>query len=220
MNLNNLVQGLSKSGAVSGFAGGLAGSALVGAVSGKKGRKMAKGALKVGALAAVGGLAYSAYQQYRQNNAPAGGQAAGSAATSVAAAPAITQERFDAVVENEESGGLLIVRAMIAAAASDGHLDAEEQQRVFAQVENLDLSREEKAMLFDELRSPLGLGDIVAQVNEPEVAVEVYAASLLAIDESRSEAQAYLGSLALALELPQDLVQSIHQQATAPENAA
>ncbi len=218
MNLNNLVQGLSKSGAVSGFAGGLAGSALVGAVSGKKGRKMAKGALKVGALAAVGGLAYTAYQQYRQNNA--GGQASGSAAATVAAAPAITQERFDAVVENEQSGGLLIVRAMIAAAASDGHLDAEEQQRVFAEVENLDLTREEKATLFDELRSPLGLSDIVAQVSEPEVAVEVYAASLIAIDETRSEAQAYLGSLALALELPQDLVQSIHQQATAPENAA
>ena len=109
---------------------------------------------------------------------------------------------------------------MIAAAASDGHLDAEEQQRVFAEVENLDLTREEKATLFDELRSPLGLSDIVAQVNEPEVAVEVYAASLIAIDETRSEAQAYLGSLALALELPQDLVRSIHQQATAPENAA
>ncbi len=218
MNLNNLVQGLSKSGAVSGFAGGLAGSALVGAVSGKKGRKMAKGALKVGALAAVGGLAYSAYQQYRQNNGTAA--ASGSAAAGVAVAPGITQERFDAVVEDNESGGLLIVRAMIAAAASDGHLDAEEQQRVFAEVENLDLTREEKATLFDELRSPLGLSDIVAQVNEPEVAVEVYAASLIAIDESRSEAQAYLGSLALALELPQDLVRSIHQQATVPENAA
>ena len=218
MNLNNLVQGLSKSGAVSGFAGGLAGSALVGAVSGKKGRKMAKGALKVGALAAVGGLAYSAYQQYRQSNGSTSGQAAGAA--TVAAAPAITQERFDAVVENEQSGGLLIVRAMIAAAASDGHLDAEEQQRVFAEVENLDLTREEKATLFDELRSPLRLGEIVAQVNEPEVAVEVYAASLIAIDETRSEAQAYLGSLALALELPQNLVQSIHQQATAPESAA
>ncbi len=218
MNLNNLVQGLSKSGAVSGFAGGLAGSALVGAVSGKKGRKMAKGALKVGALAAVGGLAYSAYQQYRQSNGSTSGQAAGAA--TVAAAPAITQERFDAVVENEQSGGLLIVRAMIAAAASDGHLDAEEQQRVFAEVENLDLTREGKATLFDELRSPLRLGEIVAQVNEPEVAVEVYAASLIAIDETRSEAQAYLGSLALALELPQNLVQSIHQQATAPESAA
>ena len=60
MNLNNIVQGLSKSGAVSGFAGGLAGRALVGAMSGKKGRKMAKSALKVGALAAVGGLAYNA----------------------------------------------------------------------------------------------------------------------------------------------------------------
>ena len=221
MNLNNIVQGLSKSGAVSGFAGGLAGSALVGAVSGKKGRKMAKGALKVGALAAVGGLAYTAYQQYRQNNIPAsaGSHAAGTTAGQAASVPAISQERFEAVAENKESGGLLIVRAMIAAAASDGHLDAEEQQRVFSEVENLELTREEKAMLFDELRSPLGLSDIVAQVSEPEVAIEVYAASLLAIDESRSEAQAYLGSLALALELPKNLVDSIHHQAAHPLSA-
>jgi hypothetical protein len=56
MDFNKIIQGLSSSGAVSGFAGGLAGSALVGAVSGKKGKKVAKGALKVGALAAVGGL--------------------------------------------------------------------------------------------------------------------------------------------------------------------
>lgn len=219
MNLNNIVQGLSKSGAVSGFAGGLAGSALVGAVSGKKGRKMAKGALKVGALAAVGGLAYTAYQQYRQNNIPAssGGQAAGTNAGQDV--PAISQERFEAVTENKDSGGLLIVRAMIAAAASDGHLDAEEQQRVFSEVENLELTREEKATLFDELRSPLGMSEIVAQVNEPEVAIEVYAASLLAIDETRNEAQAYLGSLALALELPRNLVDSIHHQAASPQGA-
>ncbi|MEM8684589.1 MAG: tellurite resistance TerB family protein [Pseudomonadota bacterium] len=219
MNLNNIVQGLSKSGAVSGFAGGLAGSALVGAVSGKKGRKMAKSALKVGALAAVGGLAYNAYQQYRQNNIPggAGSQVAGSATDH--GAPAISEERFAAVTDNKESGGLLIVRAMIAAAASDGHLDPEEQRRVFAEVENLELTRDEKAMLFDELRSPLGMSDIVAQVNEPEVAIEIYAASLLAIDESRIEAQAYLGSLALALELPRNLVESIHHQASSPLDA-
>ncbi|MEM6514262.1 MAG: tellurite resistance TerB family protein [Pseudomonadota bacterium] len=218
MNLNNIVQGLSKSGAVSGFAGGLAGSALVGAMSGKKGRKMAKSALKVGALAAVGGLAYNAYQKYRQNNisAAAGDQSADT--TAGPAAPEISLERFDAVTHTKDSGGLLIVRAMIAAAASDGHLDAEEQQRVFGEVENLELSGDEKAMLFDELRSPLSMSDIVAQVSEPEVAIEVYAASLLAIDESRSEAQAYLGSLALALELPRNLVDSIHRQAaTSPD---
>ena len=63
LNLNNIVQGLSRSGAVSGFAGGLPGTAVAGALMGKKGRKMAKSALKLGGMAAVGGLAYAAYQQ-------------------------------------------------------------------------------------------------------------------------------------------------------------
>ena len=211
MDFNKIVQGLSSSGAVSGFAGGLAGSALVGAVSGKKGKKMAKNALKVGALAAVGGLAYKAYTNYRQQNAAASGnQSAGAKWNSIG------QERFEAVVEDEQSpGALLLIRAMIAAAASDGHTDSHEQDRVFEQADKLNLSQQDKAALFDELRNPLGMQALVSQVKNPETAVEVYAASLAAIDETRSEAKTYLRALAVALELPAELVQSIHAEVAA-----
>ena len=211
MDLSRIVQGLSNSGAVSGFAGGLAGSALVGAIGGKKGKKMAKGALKVGALAAVGGLAYKAYQGYRQNQASVTPVQQGQADNS--AWQNIPEQRFEAVTENPEgTGALLLLRAMIAAAASDGHMDSDEQNRVFDEAERLNLSQQDKARLFDELRNPLGLQQIVAEVNNPETAVEVYAASLVAIGEYRPEAHAYLRSLALALELPSELVESVHQQ--------
>ncbi len=225
MDLNRVIQGLASSGAVSGFAGGLAGSALVGAVSGKKGKKMAKGALKVGALAAVGGLAYTAYQRYRQNSpalTPAGEAQPG------AALPAnnsswgnITEQRFAAVTETPDgAGSILLLRAMIAAAASDGHMDPDEQNRVFDEAEKLNLSQQDKARLFDELRNPRDLQQIVAEVANPETAVEVYAASLIAIDEQRPEGQAYLRSLAMALELPEELVTSVHEQvATAQQGA-
>ena len=194
MDLNRIVQGLSSSGAVSGFAGGLAGSALVGAISGKQGKKMAKGALKVGALAAVGGLAYKAYQGYRQNQAPAAvpanGQASKEPARDSHVWQNIPEQRFEAVTHNPEgNGSMLLLRAMIAAAASDGHLDSEEQDRVFWEAGKLDLSHQEKAMLFDELRNPLSLQQVVAQVTNPEMAIEVYAASLVAIDEQRAEGQ-------------------------------
>lgn len=220
MDLNRVIQGLSSSGAISGFAGGLAGSALVGAISGKKGRKMAKGALKVGALAAVGGLAYTAYQRYRQN-APSSVSAAREHPGDAQPADGgqwrnITEQRFEAAAENPEGGGpLLLLRAMIAAAASDGHMDSDEQDRVFEEAGKLNLSQHEKARLFDELRNPLGLRQIVAEVANPETAVEVYAASLIAIDEHRPEGQAYLRSLAMALELPADLVEAVHEQAVA-----
>ena len=201
MDINRIVQGLSGGGALSGFAGGLAGSALVGAISGKKGKKMAKGALKVGALAAVGGLAYKAYQGYRQN------QAADNSWQN------ISEQRFEAVTHNPEgSGSMLLLRAMIAAAASDGHMDNEEQGRVFDEAGKLNLSQDEKARLFDELQNPKSLQQIVAEVRNPETAIEVYAVSLIAIGDWRPEAHTYLRSLALALELPGELVESVHQQ--------
>ncbi len=225
VNLNSIVQGLSKSGAVSGFAGGLAGTALAGALSGKKGKKVAKSALKVGALAAVGGLAYTAYQRYQQNGATrAAPPVPATARTMGATGPAlqaganrwdnIGRERFESVVaeESTSSGGLLLVRAMIAAAAADGHMDSAEQARIFGETERMDLAPEEKAQLFDELRHPLSLAELVQQVHNPETAVEVYAASLVAIDESQSEGQAYLRDLAAALELPDELVASVHSE--------
>ncbi len=225
MDINRVMQGLASSGAVSGFAGGLAGSALVGAISGKKGKKMAKSALKVGALAAVGGLAYTAYQRYRQTTpalTSAGQPQAG------AALPAdnstwrdIPEQRFAAVAENPDgAGSILLLRAMIAAAASDGHMDSHEQNRVFDEADKLNLSQQDKARLFDELRNPRDLQQIVAEVGNPETAVEVYAASLIAIDEQRPEGQAYLRSLALALELPGELVASVHEQVAAAQQDA
>lgn len=225
MDLNRVIQGLSSSGAVSGFAGGLAGSALVGAISGKKGKKMAKGALKVGALAAVGGLAYTAYQRYRQNSpalAPVGQEPAGTAPQAGNGAwRDIPEQRFAAVTENPGgAGSILLVRAMIAAAASDGHMDADEQDRVFAEAGKMNLSPQEKARLFDELRNPLSLQQIVAKVANPETAVEVYAASLIAIDEQRPEGQTYLRALATALELPSELVKSVHEQVAATQQDA
>lgn len=225
MDLSRIVQGLSHSGAVSGFAGGLAGSALVGAISGKKGKKMAKSALKVGALAAVGGLAYKAYQGYRQNQATPSpalhGQGGNARVADSSAWQDISEQRFEAVTENPEgSGSLLLLRAMIAAAASDGHMDSDEQNRVFEEAEKLSLSQQDKARLFDELRNPLGLQQIVAEVNNPETAVEVYAASLVAIGEFRPEGHTYLRSLALALELPPELVESVHQEVAAARQEA
>lgn len=237
IDLNSVLQGLSKSGAVSGFAGGLAGTAMAGALSGKKGKKVAKSALKIGGLAAVGGLAWTAYQRYRQGDnmqsAP-GGKAlpsttvgprpapglAGVQSANAAAAPGrwdhIEQTQFEAVVADEsspESGGLLLLRAMIAAATADGHIDPNEHARIFREAQRLELSGQEKALLFDELQHPLSLSELIGHVANPETAVEVYAASLVAVDEQRPEGQAYLRDLAAGLELPGALVQSLHQQA-------
>jgi uncharacterized membrane protein YebE (DUF533 family) len=77
----------------------------------------------------------------------------------------------------------------------------------------MDLAAEDKAVLFDELRNPLSLEQLVSQVPNPETGLEVYAASLVAIDETRQEGRDYLRRLAAALELPSTLVTSLHAHA-------
>lgn len=231
-NLDGIISGLSKSGLLSGFAGGMAGGALSGALMSKKGRKVGKTALKVGALAAIGGVAYKAYQSYSQKNAQA------QAANNFAPAPPVQESRyipsqprpsgqltyspdtlsrqqFERVVNDESSdnGQMLLLRAMITAANADGHIDENERQRIYDQVDQLELSVADKAGLFDELRKPLSLDQLINAVPDSETAVEVYAASVLAIDHQQPASEQYLRRLSSSLMIPRELVSAIHQQA-------
>ena len=231
IDLNKIISGLSQSGAAAGLAGGLAGGTVVGALSSKKGRKAAKSAAKIGGLALVGGLAYKAYRDYQDGQrragpgqADAGGgvrtpataigpQAPGAAVAATGRWGNVGRDQFAAIIEEPpegESRSLLLVRAMIAAAMADGHLDADEQGHLFREIDRLELSAEEKGMMLDELRHPWPMHAIVARCDAPETAIEVYAASVLAIDESRPESELYLSQLARLLQLPTTLVEEIH----------
>jgi uncharacterized membrane protein YebE (DUF533 family) len=106
-----------------------------------------------------------------------------------------------------------MIRAMIAAAHADGHIDAREQGRIFEQVDRMGLAADDKALLFDELRRPLGLLELVELTPDLEAGAEVYAASLLAIDREQPISQRYLGELARRLGLPPELVQAVHAEA-------
>lgn len=249
MDLSKLIGGLSKSGALSGFMGGVAGGGLTSMIASKKGRKVGKGALKVGALAAVGGLAWKAYQNYSKNQpgqvtqqqqsfpgqvnqhaapqsqmqartlandiyTPSGAHSSNNQSARFDFRPALLPQRaFEEVVEvDNEQGQMILMRAMIAAAHADGHIDATERQRIFGQVESMDLSVQEKAMLFDELRKPLSLSELVQQVPNAQTGIEVYAASASAVDTSQAASQAFLNELSQQLCIPAELVESIHHQ--------
>jgi uncharacterized membrane protein YebE (DUF533 family) len=200
MDLNKVVNALSSSGAIGGFAGGMAGGALTGALMGKKGKKHAKTLLKVGGLAAVGGLAWKAYQTYQQGQP-----------TSQTLPVPTGEGEFDIDAGNATPGsrGLLLVRAMIAAANSDGHLDGGERKRILARMQSLDLDAEEKALVVEELLHPCGQDQIVAEVVDQATAIEVYAVSALAIDATKAPGQVYLDRLASRLSLPPMLVEAV-----------
>jgi uncharacterized membrane protein YebE (DUF533 family) len=84
----------------------------------------------------------------------------------------------------------------------------------------LSVDTEAKAYVMDQLRAPLDLDAIVRQVQSPEVGMEVYAASLLAIDPDHPAEKAYLQMLAARLGLADDLVREIHELAEASEAPA
>lgn len=208
MDLNRLLNGLTQSGAIPGVAGGLAGGALVGALSSKKGRKLAGTALKWGGIAALGGLAWKAYQTYQQQ-----GTAAPAAGTDAVPTDLQVQAFAAPLGPDNGSDGLTLLRAMISAAMADGHLSAAERKQIFDRLRELQLPAEERALLFDEMSAPRSVQALAADARDPALAIEVYLASRLVIDGSCPAGQQHLQELRQALRLPPALAESLEQQA-------
>lgn len=193
--------------AMSGAAGLAAGLLL----SGGKPGKLLGNAARIGAMAAIGGLAYKAWQSYQQNQTGD-------------ASPARSEESFIPAAETEahEDLGKSLVRAMIAAAKADGRIDGQEKDAIFARLGTMSLSAEEKSWVFDELSGQLDIDAVAARATTPEQATEIYAASLVAISADTAEERAYLEKLAAKLRLDPALVAEIHRHAgeAVPQSAA
>jgi uncharacterized membrane protein YebE (DUF533 family) len=208
----NAQQKLQSSG-LNSFGGGAAMGGVVGLLLGsKKMRKMAGGAVGYGGAAALGALALKAYQNYQQGKsvqatAPAsmGELQQVPAAQLPHALPAADGSPFE----------LLLLRAMIGAAISDGQVDAMEQQHLFEQVEKMGLDAESKAAVFDLLAKPLDLSTLDASVGNEAQRAEIYLAARLATDGSHPGERAYLDALASRLQLPAPLRAHVDSQLAA-----
>jgi uncharacterized membrane protein YebE (DUF533 family) len=220
MSTDRILSQLLGSGAASGFAGALAGSLAGGLLTSKAGRKLGKTALQVGGIAAVGGLAYAAWNRYRQGQEPT----AAATPTHAATPRATADERFippPGRPQEAEALGLVLLRTMIAAAHADGRLDERERHAIRARVASLELSELERAELLEQIERPVDLGWLVGAAHTPERAAEIYTAALLAIDVDTPAERAWLGLLAARLDLPPALVDEIHREAgCADRNAA
>ncbi len=215
-DFNKLLGQLMGSGAAGGFAGGLAGGLAGNMLSSKSGRKMGKKALKMGGIAAVGALAYAAYQNYNKGKTGGTPQAIPPAPQKLTPPPpdsAFLPAQND--TDGQEALGLTLVRAMIAAARSDGRLDAKESQAIFQRIESLGLDAEDQALLTQEMGRPVDMDAIVNSAKSPEIAAEIYIASLLAIDIDTAEEQSYLAMLAARLNIPPELAAELRRQVEA-----
>lgn len=169
------------------------------------GRSNAGGAASGGGMAILGTLAMAAFKHWQQS------QSAGAAA----AMPAIAPQQFAELTSPQTE--TLVLRAMISAAKADGQVDDEEIQRIVGKIDDDGVSADEKQFITEELRAPLNLQALVADVPDALVGTQVYAASLLAINLDTEAERNYLRTLAQMLQLDASAVERLHSLTGAPQ---
>ena len=179
-------------GGLGGFLSGAGGGALAAGAMGllmgnKTARKVGGTALTYGGLAALGVLAYKAYGNWQANQG-----------TAPHSEPQ-TIDRLPAPQVEEHSQAIL--RALVAAAKADGHVDDRERQLIEGEFTKLTNDQELRHWLQAELNKPLDPAEVARAANTPEMAAEMYIASVMLVDEEHFMERAYLDELARQLRL-------------------
>lgn len=171
------------------------------------GRKLTGDVLKMGGLAAIAGLGYQAYQNYKKGSAPTPLAPASSGPVLL---PPPEDSGFSAGSPAQDPAfALVLVKGMIAAARADGQIDGAERAVILDKVRLSGLGAEAEAFLSDELQKPLDLDQLVAEARTEEQKVELYTASRLAITPDTRAERGYLDQLAGRLGLDDALVDHI-----------
>lgn len=178
------------------------------------GRSLATTAAKIGGLALIGGLAYSAWLNVQEGRPPIGpGEQ-----QQIAAAPA--GSGFEPDVATNDTA-ILFIRAMIAAAASDGTIDAGEQAVILGSLQQAGFDAEANDWLQNEMANPASVDDLATAVaGSQEIGSQVYTAARLAIHPDQRAETKFLRMLAASLELPEDVVAQIDASTNAAQAAA
>jgi uncharacterized membrane protein YebE (DUF533 family) len=177
------------------------------------GRALAGSAVKLGGLALIGGLAYKAYQNYQQGLPPLAGGQPQAQQQPVAAAPHGSGFEPGAMTHDQAT---LYIRAMIAAAAADGRIDAREQEKILGGLQQAGLHEAAQQFLANEINNPASVEDLAAAVTSQADAVQVYTAARIAVDASSGAEHEFLRRLAKALGIDDDLVAQVDAAAGNP----
>lgn len=197
--------GLSNAAENPGQAAGI-GAVLGGLLGG--GGDSVKGALGGGALAMLASVAFKALQgagQAQPQGAPGGAVMPGFQM------PGLTAPQTQAEEQDADATAQIILKAMISAAKADGQIDAAEVQRIVGKLQEVGMDEETQAWVLNEMRQPLDLDALVAEIPNQQAAAQVYAASLLAIEVDTDAERSYLAQLAQKTQMHPQVAQQIHQ---------
>jgi uncharacterized membrane protein YebE (DUF533 family) len=171
--------------------------ALAGAILGG-GSKSMKGAMGGGILAVLGALAYKALKGTQQETQEV---------------PLTLREPENATEQAQlENQAQLMLRAMINAAKADGHIDQDEVQRIMGRLEEAGADKNARDFIITELTKPMETEVIAAAAKgNPQLAAELYGASLLAIKVDSPAEEEYLRNFAAGLGLPPQAVNNLEK---------
>ena len=201
--LGGLLGGAAGSGGLGGLLSGAGGGALAAGAMGlllgnKKVRKVGGKVAIYGGLAALGVLAYKAYGNY---NAQKG------------TAPQREPQTLDRLPPAQaEQHSQAILKALVAAAKADGHIDDRERELIEGEFTKLDNDQELQHWLHAELNKPLDPTDVARAASTPEMAAEMYIASVMLVDEENFMEKSYLDELARQLKLEPGLKVELEKQ--------
>ncbi|MGD8308379.1 MAG: tellurite resistance TerB family protein [Chromatiales bacterium] len=194
--------GADDAGGLGGFGkGALAGGALGLLLGSRRVRKLGGTVALYGGVAALGALAYRAYGDWQRE------QGAGTTEG------LRTVDRLQGAEAEDHSRGIL--KAMLAAARADGHIDEREQVLIDQEVSRLAGSAGLTDWMSAELRRPLDPAEVARAATTRELAAEMYLASFLMVDQESFMERAYLDGLAEAMGLDPDLKARLEAQARA-----
>ncbi len=180
-------------------AGGV--GALLGALLGHSESTTAN-TLGGGMMGLLGMLAYKALRN----------SSGGSAKTTSSAAPVYQQP----TPQQQANDAEIILTAMIDAAKADGQVDANELNKIMSNLQSSGIGQEGVNYVIKKLQGPMETAKIVAAVRgRPELAAEVYSASLMAIEVDTDAEKKYLDKLAKAMGLNSSVINNIEHLTSA-----
>ena len=198
--------------------GQMLGGALGDAFGGQRGRRKRNsvfGGIGLGGKAQMGlgllGLAMAAFEHYGQQNRASTVPMGASPAPAAAAPPpppagmpppppSQVKTRALPVLDERQQQVVLLIRAMIAAANADGHIDAAERDTVLQRARDGGLDEQTVSWLEAEIAKPQTLGQVISNARA-DLAAETYAAAALAITVDTEAERNWLDALAHGLQL-------------------
>ena len=173
---------------LSGFGGGVVTGGAIGLLLGnKKARKVGGKVAMCGGLAALGVIAYKAYTNWQAQNAQ------------TSQGEPQTIDRLPAPQVEQHS--MAILKALVAASKADGHVDVKERQLLDQELSKFSNDLELRRWFEAELNKPLDPSEVAMVAKTPEMAAEMYVASVLMVDDENFMERSYLEELARKLNI-------------------